>query len=183
MPAKKAPSFFPPPFKKKKQIFFYAVPGGTVGFGHSPVNATFHCLNLANMFMIRSMDMAQSAPDPALAEPPDPHRERAERHGRVLARLGDLTLGLAEAVQGQAVEAARRPVEEDAAADRTRGLGLVFARLSYEVRQSVALEARLAAEGPGGRGRAGCRRGAGPLAPTAEPRSSAWCSRPSATTI
>lgn len=38
-------------------------------------------------------------------------------------------------------------MEEDAAADRTRGLGLVFARLSYEVRQTVALEARLAAEG------------------------------------
>ncbi len=93
------------------------------------------------------MDMAQSASDPATPDPTDPHRERAERHARVLARLADLTLGLAEAVQGQAVEAARRPVEEDAAADRTRGLGLVFARLSYEVRQSVALEARLAAEG------------------------------------
>src|SRR5436853_4913482 len=97
--------------------------------------------------MIRSMDMATSASAPATPDPTDPHRERAERHGRVLARLADLTLGLAEAVQGQAVESARRPVEEDAAADRTRGLGLVFARLSYEVRQSVALEARLAAEG------------------------------------
>jgi hypothetical protein len=73
------------------------------------------------------MDMAPSAPDPALADPTDPHRERAERHGRVLARLADLTLGLAEAVQGQAVESTRRPPED--AADRTRGLGLVFARL------------------------------------------------------
>ncbi|WP_225767581.1 hypothetical protein [Inquilinus sp. Marseille-Q2685] len=91
------------------------------------------------------MNMAPSAPDPALSEPADPHQERAERHGRMLARLGELALGLAEAVQGQAVEAARRPPEDDAA-DRTRGLGLVFARLSYEVRQTVALEARLAAD-------------------------------------
>lgn len=93
------------------------------------------------------MDMAPSASDPALAEPPapDPDRERAERHGRMLARLGELTLGLAEAVQGQAVESTRQPPED--AADRTRGLGLVFARLSYEVRQTVALEARLATEG------------------------------------
>jgi hypothetical protein len=97
------------------------------------------------MFMIRSMDMAQSASDPATPDPTDPHRGRAERHARVLARLADLTLGLAEAVQGQAVESTRRPPED--AADRTRGLGLVFARLSYEVRQTVALEARLAAEG------------------------------------
>jgi hypothetical protein len=96
--------------------------------------------------MICSMDMAPSAPNPALSEPADPHQERAERHSRMLARLGDLALGLAEAVQGQAVDAARRPVEEDDAADRTRGLGLVFARLSYEVRQTVALEARLAAD-------------------------------------
>lgn len=92
------------------------------------------------------MDMAPSASDPAASEPADPDRERAERHGRMLARLGELALGLAEAVQGQAVEAARRPVEEGDAADRTRGLGLVFARLSYEVRQAVTLEARLAVE-------------------------------------
>lgn len=95
--------------------------------------------------MICSMSMASSASDPARAEPIDPDRERAERHARVLARLGELTLGLAEAVQGQAVEAARQPLE-DAAADRTRGLGLVFSRLSYEMRQTVALEARLAAD-------------------------------------
>jgi hypothetical protein len=91
------------------------------------------------------MNMAPSAPDPALAEPDDPDRERAERHARVLARLAELALGLAEAVQGQAVESTRQAPED--AADRTRGLGLVFARLSYEVRQTVALEARLAAEG------------------------------------
>lgn len=96
------------------------------------------------MFMICSMSMASSASDPALAEPIDPDRERAERHGRMLARLGELALGLAEAVQGQAVESTQQPPEH--AADRTRGLGLVFARLSYEVRQTVALEARLAAD-------------------------------------
>ncbi|OWJ66444.1 hypothetical protein [Inquilinus limosus] len=90
------------------------------------------------------MDMAPSASDPALAEPTDPDRERSERHARMLARLGELALGLAEAVQGQAVESTRQAPEE--AADRTRGLGLVFARLSYEVRQTVALEARLAAD-------------------------------------
>ncbi|MGK9169604.1 hypothetical protein KXR53_25025 [Inquilinus limosus] len=89
------------------------------------------------------MDMAQ--PDTEAGETRDPDRERSERHGRMLARLGELTLGLAEAVQGQAVEAARQPPEDDAA-DRTRGLGLVFARLSYEVRQTIALEARLATE-------------------------------------
>ncbi|WP_225768638.1 hypothetical protein [Inquilinus sp. Marseille-Q2685] len=89
------------------------------------------------------MNMAQ--PDTAADEARDPDRERNERHGRMLARLGELALGLAEAVQGQAVVAARRPPEDDAA-DRTRGLGLVFARLSYEVRQTVALEARLAAD-------------------------------------
>ncbi len=53
--------------------------------------------------------------------------------------------------RGQAVEAARQPLE-DAAADRTRGLGLVFARLSYEVRQTLALEgpARGGCPGDGG---------------------------------
>ena len=90
------------------------------------------------------MDMAQSDSDPAISEPTDPDRERTERHARMLARLGELALGLAEAVQGQAVESAHQPPEH--AADRTRGLGLVFARLSYEVRQTVSLEVRLVAD-------------------------------------
>lgn len=59
----------------------------------------------------------------------------AERHGRVLARLLELGLALAERVQEQALAAP----DAKSAAD----LGLAFHRIARTVRQSIALEARL----------------------------------------
>ena len=61
--------------------------------------------------------------------------EMGERHGRILARLSELGLSLAESVHGQALAA------EDPKA--TAELGLAFHRISRTVRQSIALEARL----------------------------------------
>jgi hypothetical protein len=64
--------------------------------------------------------------------------EMAERHGRVLAELAELGLGLARGLQAQVLEA---PAGEDAP-----GLALAFHRVSRSVRLSVALEARLERE-------------------------------------
>ena len=61
--------------------------------------------------------------------------EMAERHGRILARLTELGLSLAEKLHARAM-AAEEPKE---AAD----LGLAFHRISRSLRQTLALEAKL----------------------------------------
>lgn len=61
--------------------------------------------------------------------------EMAERHGRILAELAELGLGLARELQAQAL-AAETPAERAEAA-------LAFQRVGRAVRQSVALEAKL----------------------------------------
>ncbi|HEV7385973.1 MAG TPA: hypothetical protein VGN89_13920, partial [Phenylobacterium sp.] len=62
---------------------------------------------------------------------------RAERHLRLLEELAEIGMDLARTVQRQAHEQAAADL--DAAA-----LGLVFSRIARAVRQTVALEARLA---------------------------------------
>jgi alkanesulfonate monooxygenase SsuD/methylene tetrahydromethanopterin reductase-like flavin-dependent oxidoreductase (luciferase family) len=64
--------------------------------------------------------------------------DMAERHGRILAELSELGLGLARELQGRAL-AAETP---EAAAD----LADAFHRISRSVRQTLALEAKLERE-------------------------------------
>src|SRR5690349_3387401 len=61
--------------------------------------------------------------------------DMAERHGRVLAELSELGLGLARDLQARALAAE----DVKTAAD----LGLAFHRIARSVRQTLALEARL----------------------------------------
>jgi hypothetical protein len=61
--------------------------------------------------------------------------EMAERHGRILARLSELGLSLAEQVHERAA-AAETP-------EQAANLGLAFHRISRTVRQTIALEAKL----------------------------------------
>ena len=61
--------------------------------------------------------------------------ERTERHLRMLQELGELGMRLARAVTEQAVETAAEP---------DRDPGLVFSRIARAVRQTIALEAKLA---------------------------------------
>ena len=61
--------------------------------------------------------------------------EMAQRHGRILARLSELGLAYAERLHEQTMAA----TDPKAAAD----LGLGFHRVSRNIRQSIALEARL----------------------------------------
>lgn len=61
--------------------------------------------------------------------------EMAERHGRMLAELGELGLSLARDLQGRALSA-ETPQEASQLAD-------AFNRISRSVRQSLALEAKL----------------------------------------
>jgi len=79
------------------------------------------------------------------------------RHGRMLARLAELSLGLAEEVQAQAV-AAEAP-------DEQARLAHAFARVAYAARQCIALEAKLVRDAERARdlaaGRAEVRRAAG----------------------
>jgi hypothetical protein len=92
-------------------------------------------LTLANIYvLVLFMLDANPTPDPA---PADPAVDRAERHGRVLQELTDLGMRLARAVSAQAAEAD---------AETAHGLALDFARIARAVRQTVALEARLADE-------------------------------------
>ena len=63
--------------------------------------------------------------------------EVMERHGRVLARLTELGLALAERARAQALAAM------DGEAPPVAELGLTFHRISRSVRQSIALEAKL----------------------------------------
>ncbi|HWK44213.1 MAG TPA: hypothetical protein VNT30_05820, partial [Stellaceae bacterium] len=74
--------------------------------------------------------------------------ERTERHLRMLQRLAEIGMELAEAVGRQALEQAKA-ASEPAETPRQPGpdLGLVFTRISRSVRQTVALEVRIA-EGP-----------------------------------
>ncbi|MDB5463312.1 MAG: hypothetical protein JWP23_1701 [Phenylobacterium sp.] len=67
--------------------------------------------------------------------PTDPVADRAERHGRVLQELTDLGMNLARAVSAQAADADRATAH---------ALALDFARIARAVRQTVALEAKLA---------------------------------------
>ena len=68
----------------------------------------------------------------------NPAQEMAERQGRMLAELAELTLGAARELQGRLV-AAETPSE---AAE----LGLAFQRVSRSLRQTLLLEAKLAKE-------------------------------------
>ena len=73
-------------------------------------------------------------------QPSDSAEARTARHLRGLAELGEIGLELARLVRRQAVEqAAANP---DGAVDEH--LGLVFARIARAVRQTFALEAKLA---------------------------------------
>ena len=65
-----------------------------------------------------------------------PQADMGERHGRMLARLAEWGMSLAERLHDQAL-AAETPAEAAEAA-------LAFQRVSRSVRQSLALEARLA---------------------------------------
>jgi hypothetical protein len=68
----------------------------------------------------------------------DPAQEMAERHGRMLASLAELTLWAAQDLHGRLVEA-KAPSE---AAE----LGLAFQRVSRSLRQTLLLEGKLAKE-------------------------------------
>jgi hypothetical protein len=90
------------------------------------------------------------------AQPGDPGDARTERHLRGLAELGEIGMELARLVRRQAVEqAAANP---DGAVDES--LGLVFARIARAVRQTFALEARLAEDRRTAQAEAAARRAA-----------------------
>ncbi|MDB5462558.1 MAG: hypothetical protein JWP23_947, partial [Phenylobacterium sp.] len=83
--------------------------------------------------------MAEAHPSPD-TQPDDSAEARTARHLRGLAELGEIGMELARLVRRQAVEqAAANP---DSAVDER--VGLVFARIARAVRQTFALEARLA---------------------------------------
>ncbi len=89
--------------------------------------------------------LPQSSPAPA-----DPAQQRTERHLRMLAELGALGMDLARALHRRAMsEVAEVPAgaPSDTTPDRPRRTAdpaLQFARIARAVRQTVALEARLA---------------------------------------
>ncbi|MCU1500504.1 MAG: hypothetical protein JWM47_4457 [Acidimicrobiales bacterium] len=66
----------------------------------------------------------------------EPSQERSERHARILQRLVEIGMNLAEAVDLQRQEDGADPSE----------LAMKFARIAKAVRQTLALEARLADE-------------------------------------
>ena len=79
---------------------------------------------------------------PSNCQPSDSAEARTARHLSGLAELGEIGMELARLVRRQAAEqAAANP---DGAVDES--LGLVFARIARAVRQTFALEARLAEE-------------------------------------
>jgi hypothetical protein len=82
---------------------------------------------------------------PQPSETADPAVARTERHLRMLAELGEIGMDLAREVRRQALD---RTGEAPPAAD----LALTFSRIARAVRQTVALEAKLA-EGPSERAR------------------------------
>jgi hypothetical protein len=71
------------------------------------------------------------------ATPADPAADRAERHGRVLQELTELGMNLARAVSAEATVADPAKANE---------LALAFSRIARAVRQTLALEAKLAEE-------------------------------------
>src|SRR5579862_4337993 len=77
--------------------------------------------------------MCAAEPD---ALPPETADERSERHLRILAELEEIGMDMARAVRKRALES------EDQA--NIAECGLVFARLSRAVRQTVGLENKLA---------------------------------------
>jgi hypothetical protein len=97
------------------------------------------------------MDIAPPATHPvaASADPSQDRSDRTERHLRILAELTEIGMDLARAVRRQALAQAA-PEEADTpqagAPDRIGGgdLALVFSRIARAVRQTVALEAKLA---------------------------------------
>jgi hypothetical protein len=80
------------------------------------------------MFYVCSVFADRSSP------PVDANAERAERHARILRRLAEIGMNLAEAVDLQRQEDGADPAE----------LAMKFARIAKAVRQTLALEARLA---------------------------------------
>jgi hypothetical protein len=74
---------------------------------------------------------------PPTPEAPNPAVARAERHLALLAELADIGMDLAREVRRQALDASE---DAPSAAD----LALTFSRVARAVRQTVALEARLA---------------------------------------
>jgi len=97
---------------------------------------------------IASCDAAPNGPSSERMEGCARASERTERHLRMLQRLAEIGMELAEAVGRQALEQAKA-ASEPAGTPQKAGpdLGLVFTRISRAVRQTVALEARIA-EGP-----------------------------------
>jgi hypothetical protein len=71
---------------------------------------------------------------------PDPAQARAERHQQVLQELAEIGMDLARDLRRRVLE----PAPEEAASNAD--LGLIFSRIARAVRQTVALEARLAEE-------------------------------------
>jgi hypothetical protein len=88
--------------------------------------------------------------DAASAEAPDPAVLRAERRLRILEKLAQMEMELAEALQRQAIAAANPtpPAEPDAAAGRGAApqtaddLSAAFARIARSLRLTLALQAR-----------------------------------------
>ncbi|MDR3474283.1 MAG: hypothetical protein P4M09_21750 [Devosia sp.] len=86
-------------------------------------------------------------PSPADVTTADPDAERAVRHLRGLAELGEIGLELARALRRRVVEAVEAaPVAAPIGAGTGFGgdVGLAFSRIARAVRQTFALEARMA---------------------------------------
>ncbi|QUD89203.1 hypothetical protein [Phenylobacterium montanum] len=81
--------------------------------------------------------------DPALS----PAEARALRHGRVLARLAEIGMEMAEALGREARARAEAAEAGEAGPAAAGDPGLAFSRIARAVRLTLALEARLA-EGP-----------------------------------
>jgi hypothetical protein len=73
----------------------------------------------------------------SIIEAPDPAAARTERHLRTLAELAEIGMDLAREVRRQALD-------ETADAPPAGELALTFSRIARAVRQTVALEAKLA---------------------------------------
>ncbi len=77
-------------------------------------------------------------------ETSDPAAARTERHLRLLAELAEIGMDLAREVRRQALD-------QDGEAPPAADLALTFSRIARAVRQTVALEAKLAEEAQAGR--------------------------------
>ncbi|HVJ52904.1 MAG TPA: hypothetical protein VM689_10600 [Aliidongia sp.] len=74
---------------------------------------------------------------------PEAGEDRAERHLRLLKDLAEIGMNIARAVERQALE---RAAAEPAQAEPATDIGLTFQRVAKAIRQTVALEAKLAAD-------------------------------------